>query len=55
MQKLAKQYYYSQKGERKINCYKVNLSKELIKQAELDDNKEIIIIAEKNKIIIKNV
>ena len=53
MPKLAKQYYYSPTGERKINCYKVNLSKELINQTNIKDNDEIKVYVKDNKIIIE--
>jgi antitoxin component of MazEF toxin-antitoxin module len=53
--KLTKQMYYKANGERKINCYKVAISKELIKQAKIHDNDEIKVYAGENKIIIEKV
>lgn len=52
MTKLAKQYYLNAKGEKKVNCYKLNLSKQLVDKTDLED-KEIKIITKDNKIIIE--
>lgn len=52
MPKLAKQYYLNAKGEKKVNCYKVNLSKQLVDKTDLED-KEIKIVVKDNKIIIE--
>ena len=52
MPKLAKQYYLNAKGEKKVNCYKVNLSKQLVDKTNLED-KEIKISTKDNKIIIE--
>lgn len=54
MAKLNKQKYYSTKtGESKVNCYKVNLSKFIVEASGIKEDDEIIIYAEKNKIIIE--
>ena len=53
MKKLQKQYYYSSDGIKKINCYKLNIPKILINQAGFQDNDEINIRVEDNKIIIE--
>ena len=53
MAKLNKQKYYSAKGEAKVNCYKVNLSKFIVEASGIKDEDEIIIYAQKNKIIIE--
>ena len=52
MPKLAKQYYLNAKGEKKVNCYKVNISKQLVDKTDLED-KEIKIFVKDNKIIIE--
>lgn len=52
MQKLNKLYYYNRKGEKKVNCYVLRIKKTLVEKAQLSEN--VIIIAEKDKIIIKN-
>lgn len=52
MKKLHKMYYYTSKGEKKLNCYYTNLPKELVEKANLQD-KEIQIRLENNKIIIE--
>lgn len=55
MTKLNKQMYYTSKGEKKINCYKLNISKEIVKESGITDQDTIVISAEKNKIIIKKI
>ena len=52
MGKLAKQMYTTAKGERKLNCFIVNIPKEVVFRTNLID-KEIIIYAKDNKIIIE--
>lgn len=53
MPKLAKNMYKSLKtGERKLNCYNINISKEIVNKTDLED-KELKISAENNKIIIE--
>lgn len=51
MGKLAKQMYITAKGERKINCYIVNIPKEVVNKTDLSD-KELKIYTENGKIII---
>ena len=53
MAKLTKQMYYKANGEKKINCYKVAISKEIVKQAKIQDQDEIKVYAGENKIIIE--
>lgn len=54
MAKLAKQMYYSaSKGEKKINCYKVNIPKAIVKQTNFEDGDELKITVKDNKIIIE--
>lgn len=53
MAKLNKQMYYNAKGEQKINCYKVNISKEIVKESKINENDNIKIHAEDKKIIIE--
>lgn len=55
MAKLTKQMYYKADGSRRINCYKVAISKEIVKQADIHDDDEIKVYAEENKIIIEKV
>lgn len=52
MTKLLKQYYYSSKGERKINSYKLSLSKEIVEKTGLQD-KEVVIKQDGERIIIE--
>lgn len=51
MAKLKKMYYYTSKGEKKINCYYATIPKDLVEKAKLE-NSEIIIKIENNKLII---
>ena len=54
MAKLAKQMYYSaSKGEKKINCYKINIPKRIIEQVNFKDGDELIFIVKNNELIIK--
>lgn len=52
MPKLAKNMYTTAKGERKLNCYGVNIPKEVVNKTDLE-GKELKIRAEGNKIIIE--
>ena len=51
MPKLAKQYWINAKGERKVNCYKLTISREIVEQLNLQD-REIKVKIIDNKIVI---
>ena len=51
MTKLAKQYWINAKGERKVNCYKATIPRELVEKLGLQD-KEIKVKIENNKIVL---
>ena len=53
MPKLAKNYYYGKNGERKINCYIVNIPKGTLNQIDIKETDNIKIQAKDNKIIIE--
>lgn len=53
MTKLAKQMYYNAKGEPKINCYKINISKAIVNMTNIKECDRIKIYAKDNKIIIE--
>ena len=55
MTKLNKANYYNRKEKKKVNCYKVNISKELIAKANISEEDEINIYAKDGKIIIEKV
>lgn len=55
MAKLGKQMYYSKNGEAKINCYKINISKEIVKNSGIKDTDNIKIYSKINQIIIEKV
>lgn len=55
MPKLAKNMWTNSKGERKINCYLINISKELVEQAKINDEEELKLRVENEKIIIEKV
>ena len=52
MAKLNKMYYYTSKGEKKLNCYTIPVSKEVVEKAKLE-NVDLQVIADNNTIIIK--
>jgi hypothetical protein len=51
MTKLAKQYWINTKGERKVNCYKATIPRELVEKLGLQD-REIKVKIIDNKLII---
>lgn len=53
MAKLIKQVRYTKDGTPKINCYHVNISKEILNKSGLKEDDDIIAIAKNKKIIIK--
>lgn len=53
MAKFNKMYYYTSKREKKLNCYYINIPKEIVEKAQLND-KNVKIEVENNKIIIKS-
>ena len=52
MPKLAKNMYTTTKGERKLNCYVVNIPKEVVEKTNLKDA-DLKISSKYNKIIIE--
>lgn len=52
MTKLNKMYYYTSKGEKKLNCYNIPIPKIMVEQAELE-NIEIQLKVQDKKIIIE--
>ena len=52
MPKFSKLYYITSKGERKINCYNVQIPRKIVEQTNIQDN-NVKIYAENNKIIIE--
>lgn len=55
MQKISKKYYYSKYGERKINCYTVNISKDTLQRANIKETDNLDVRVEKDKIIIEKI
>lgn len=53
MAKLVKNYYYGKNGEKKVNSYFANISKEVLNKTNIKEDDEIKIYSEKNKIIIE--
>ena len=54
MAKLSKQMYRSVKtGEKKLNCYKLNIPKAIVNKANFKDGDELKILVKDNKIIIE--
>lgn len=52
MGKLNKMHYYTSNHEKKLNCYYVSLTKEIVEKSGLEDE-ELKITVEKGKIIIE--
>lgn len=52
MPKLSKLYYITSKGERKINCYNVQIPKKVVENTNIGEN-QIKVYSENNKIIIE--
>ena len=53
MAKLSKMRYRTVAGDLKINTYNATISKKIVVESGLDPEKEIIVKAEKGKIIIE--
>ena len=53
MAKFIKQRYYGKNGEKKINCYHVNISKFILLASGMTENDEIEVKAHDGKIIIE--
>lgn len=52
MSKLNKQYYYNSNHEKKLNCYHIHLSKELVNKVGFEENDELAVYEDYDKIII---
>lgn len=53
MTKLAKNMYTTAKGERKLNCYVVNIPKEVVNKSDIKDGDNIRIYSKGGKILIE--
>lgn len=52
MAKLNKQYYYTSKGEKKINCYHIIVTKDILKKAGIEEDDELSIYADYGTIVV---
>ena len=52
MPRMSRMYYHTSKGEKKLNCYHIPISKEIVEEAKLE-NVQLKIRAENGKIIIE--
>ena len=52
MAKLKKINYYTSTGEKKVNCYYINIARGIVEKAGLQD-KEIIVKVNGNKIVLE--
>lgn len=52
MAKMSKLYYYTSKGEKKLNCYTVPIPKDIVEKAGLEGI-DLKITANNDKIIIE--
>ena len=55
MAKLSKTNYRTARGEVKLNCYNVNISKEVVSKTNIGPDDKVKIYAKNNKIIIEKV
>ena len=53
MPKLNKNYYYSRTGERKVNCYVVNIPKEILQKSCIKEE-DFIRVYEKVRVLTEN-
>lgn len=53
MPKLSKNMYVTSKGEKKLNCYHVPIKKETVAKTNIQEQDELNIYAENNKIVIE--
>lgn len=53
MAKLVKQFRYTKDGKALINCYHINISKEVLNNSDIKDSDEIIVYAENGRIIVE--
>ena len=51
--KMSKLYYHTGAGEKKLNCYSLQIPKKAITEAGIDADKPVIIYTKDNKIIIE--
>lgn len=52
MPKLAKNYYRTAKGEKRINCYMANIPKEVVEASNIQEDDEIAVYQEFGMIVI---
>ena len=53
MQKLKPLYYKLSDGKKKVNCYRINISKNEVNQAGFDENTKIKVEVKENEITLK--
>jgi len=53
MPKFSKQHYITNNGERKINCYHINISRFVVEDSGIKDTDELKIYSKDGKIIIE--
>jgi len=52
MSRLNKQYYYNSSREKKLNCYHIHLSKEIVNKAGFEEDDELVSYVEYGTIVI---
>lgn len=53
MPKLVEMKYFNSKGEKKVNCYYVTISKKEVQKSNIDINKKIKITTKNKRIILE--
>ena len=51
--RLSKLYYRTEAGEKKLNCYSLQIPKRAITEAGINAEKQVVIYTKDNKIIIE--
>lgn len=50
--KLVAQKYLNASGEKKVNCYKLNISKKHLQDAGINEDDDLEVYVEGNKIVV---
>ena len=55
LKKLAKHHYYMKSGEKRINCYFVPISKEMLEKSNIKEDDTINVEVVEGKIVVEKV
>ena len=51
--KLVAQRYLNASGEKKVNCYKINISKKYLEEAGIKEDDDLVMYVQGDKIVVK--